>query len=391
MHLRVLHTVADLHPHSGGTSRVVVDLNLALTGIRALECSLISQGYTGASVLESSSSDARAQTEVASSSSRVALTFGLPFRRAFCDRLERDLPSLVHSHGLWLPVNHWSARYARKCRVPYIVQPHGMLETWALRHRAYKKKLAMALFQRKDLLNADLLVATAVAEYQSIRSLGLRQPVALIPNGLDMDVFSQGSVSPKPHHNVRRTVLFLSRVHPKKGLFNLIHAWAALPPGPWQLRIAGPDEGGHLAEVKILADRLGVGHSIEYLGPLAGDQKLRAYQGADLFVLPTFSENFGVVVAEALACGLPVITTRGAPWADLVTHGCGWWVDMGVEPLLEALRAALTIDASELAAMGARGQAYVRRYDWQVIAPQMVEVYRWMLGQGPLPACVLID
>ena len=115
--------------------------------------------------------------------------------------------------------------------------------------------------------------------------------------------------------------------------------------------------------------------------------QLRAalYREADLLVLPTFSENFGVVVAEALAAGVPVITTRGAPWADLETHGCGWWIETGVAPLVLALREALALSDDERRAMGERGLAYVRRYDWDVIAAETLALYRWVLGQGVWP------
>ena len=130
---------------------------------------------------------------------------------------------------------------------------------------------------------------------------------------------------------------------------------------------------------------------MEYLGEVDGEAKTRAYLDADVFVLPTFSENFGVVVAEALAHGLPVITTRGAPWADLETYGCGWWVDIGVEPLVQALREAMALSDDERRAMGERGRDYVRRYDWDNIGQQTIDVYRWVLGQGPQPDCVRTD
>lgn len=391
--LSILHAVPDLHPHSGGTSRVVIDFTDALAGSEGVQCSVVTQGHVGAPILESSQSQERVclQTNVAQSSSRLSLALGLPFRHALHDSMVHATPALIHSHGLWLPVNYWTASIARKYEIPYVIQPHGMLEPWALQHKGYKKRIAMTLFQWRALRHAKLLVATALAEYENIRALGLRQPVALIPNGLDIDSYWQADTFARSSSGVQRTALFLSRVHPKKGLLNLMQAWAALPPGVWRLRIVGPDEGGHWAEVKALADRLGVGQSVEYLGPLEGEQKLRAYRESDLFVLPSYSENFGVVIAEALASGLPVITTRATPWADLEIFRCGWWVDVGVEPLLTALREAMTMDATELSAMGARGRTYVQRYDWKGIAPKMVEVYLWMLGQGDRPSCVLRD
>lgn len=246
----------------------------------------------------------------------------------------------------------------------------------------------MALFQRSDLDIARLLIATSLQECESIRKLRLSQPVAVIPNGVDL-VTSRCASDEAPRQPERvRSALFLSRIHPKKGLLNLVYAWAHLGQRGWRLRIAGPDEGGHLAEVMALARRLGISESVEYVGEVDGERKSAMYWDADLFVLPTFSENFGVVVAEALAHGLPVITTRGAPWADLETHRCGWWIDIGAEPLADALRAAMALGDEERQAMGDRGREYVRRYDWNVIARDTVAVYSWMLGKGSRPECV---
>ena len=214
--------------------------------------------------------------------------------------------------------------------------------------------------------------------------------MAVIPNGIDLTA-AGGLKVDRPRTAGERTVLFLSRVHQVNGLTNLVQAWAQVQPAGWRLQIAGPDEGGHLAEVLRAAQAVGVAGSIDYLGEVDGARKNKVYHNADLFVLPTFSENFGVVVAEALSHGLPVITTRGAPWADLETHGCGWWVDIGVEPLAAALRQAMALNDDERQAMGERGRAYVQRYNWADIARQMADVYRWVLGQGARPSCVGLD
>lgn len=389
VYLRCVHVVASLHPSAGGPSRTVVGLTDALANFNGVDVTLISQGYPRGQSVPSSGKVTRQLIE---SQSRRALQFGLAVRQGLAGLTDLRPPALIHSHGLWLPVNHWAAIAARQRHLPLVVQPRGMLEPWALSHNALKKKIAMAIFQRRDLERAKVLVATATSEFESIRALGLRQPVAVIPNGVQLvsdDPFV-GELG-IPAGKAERTALFLSRVHPKKGILNLLNAWAAVAPQGWRLQIAGPDEGGHLAEVIALARKLGIDHAVEYLGELAGEAKARAYRGADLFVLPTFSENFGVVVAEGLAHGLPVITTRGAPWADLQTYGCGWWVDIGVDPLVQALREAMALNDDERRAMGERGRVYVRRYDWDDIARQTIDVYRWVLGQGPQPDCVRTD
>jgi glycosyltransferase involved in cell wall biosynthesis len=130
---------------------------------------------------------------------------------------------------------------------------------------------------------------------------------------------------------------------------------------------------------------------VEYVGEVSGTRKSELYQSADLFALPTFTENFGVVVAEALAHGLPVITTKGAPWADLETYRCGRWIEIGMAPLAKALAETMALSDEARHEMGARGREYVRRFDWRDIAEQMHSVYRWLLSQSEKPACVLTD
>jgi len=419
--LAVLHAIPSLDPVQGGPSRTVVALADAQAPEVCFRVGLVSQGQRGAATV--SSKETAVERFVSLSDARLALALGLPCGRALGLARLALAPDLIHSHGIWHPANHWAARAARRWGVPLIVQPRGMLEPWALGRKALKKRLALALFQRRDLESARVLVATAEMEYRNLRALGLRQPVAVIPNGVVLpgqsDAASAGdeglaargqgaeglsgdgqikggpSLDAAPPASQaaggQRVALFLSRVHPKKGVVELVRAWARVAPAGWRLRLAGPDEGGHWSEVAGLIDRLGLGSTVEYCGPVEGERKAALYREADLFVLPTFSENFGLVVAEALAYGVPVITTRGAPWADLETYGCGWWIEMGVPPLVEALRTATALSDAERAAMGARGRVYVQRYDWDAIAAETLALYRWVLGQGERPACVRVD
>jgi len=158
------------------------------------------------------------------------------------------------------------------------------------------------------------------------------------------------------------------------------------------LVIAGVDEGGHECELKKIVSATGLNHVVKFVGPLFDDDKVDAFAAADIFVLPTLSENFGIVVIEALSAGVPVITTKGAPWRDLVSHDCGWWTDISAHALTVALQDALQKSPSELHAMGERGHELVlSMYTWKQSALMTIELYEWLLGRREKPEFVVVD
>lgn len=294
-------------------------------------------------------------------------------------------PCLLHDHGIWLLHNHSIAKNARCFKIPRVVSVHGMLEPWAWQYKAWKKRTAWMLFQHHDLITAQVLHATSESEAAHIRELCPRVPVAVIPLGVEV---SPQNTQPAP--SKQRIVLFLSRIHPKKGLLNLIDAWHQLQPHGWKLMIVGPDENGHKSLVEKKVRSLQLDSSVQFQDAVSGEAKWELYRKASLFVLPTLSENFGIVVAEALACGTPVITTKGAPWSDLDTYQCGWWIDTGISPLVEALQRAMTLSQEELNTMGYRGKLLVEsKYSWNRTAEQMVNLYLWILGYEKKPLCVV--
>jgi len=307
---------------------------------------------------------------------------------ALCSATSRA--DIVHNHGLWLMPNVAAGRAAARAGKPLVVSPRGMLAPEALEFSRIKKRVFWALLQGSATRSAACLHATSEQELEEIRAFGLRQPIAIIANGIDV---SSDDAPQQARLMIKRNVLSLGRIHPKKALDRLLHAWARIESAhpDWCLRIAGPAEGAHDEALRALIKCLGLSRvSIE--GPAYGDAKLAAYRNADLFVLPSLNENFGLTVAEALAAGTPVISTKGAPWAGLETEGCGWWIDHGAEPLAAALDRAMTMSRSTLAAMGAKGRAWMDRdFTWERVARDMVDVYRWLCGGAPVPNTVRLD
>lgn len=292
-------------------------------------------------------------------------------------------PVLVHSHGLWLYHQLVAYRYAARTGIPLIVSPRGMLAPRAFTINRYKKLPLWWLYERRGLQAASVLHATSLQEASGFRAMGLTAPIAIIPNGVDLPECID------PRTGGRKTALFLSRIHRIKGLLNLVEAWRVVRPEGWRVIIAGPSADNHEMEVRAAVQQAGLGDCFEFVGPVYGEKKSSLYREADLFLLPSYSENFGNAVAEALAHGVPVITTTGAPWSDLRDHDCGWWIDVGVPSLSEALRAATSLSSEELRAMGMRGRRLVEvRYSWPSVAMEMKKVYEWVTGVGRQPDSV---
>lgn len=172
---------------------------------------------------------------------------------------------------------------------------------------------------------------------------------------------------------------------------NLLNAWRqASVQDNWQLVLAGPDENGYRQALVAEIDRLGLCKSVRFLGPLNDEEKWQAYANADVFVLPSFSENFGIVVAEALAAGVPVITTKETPWSDVEELGFGWWIPPTVPALTSTIKSATRMSKSELKDMMLQSLPWIEcNFGWPAIGIKMYEFYEWLLGSGDRPKFVM--
>lgn len=289
---------------------------------------------------------------------------------------------VVHAHGLWNGPTVAAALLARRIGCPLVVSPHGMLERWALDHHAIQKCLPWHAWERHIISGAGLLQAMSDQEQRGFRACGFRNPATVHPLGLDFAAAQPRNLS----RTGPRTCLFLSRLHPVKGLPALLQAWRDVRPPGWRLVIVGPDGSGHRQEIEAVATAFRLRDCVEFQGPAYGQEKWQRFADADLFVLPSHSENFGLVVAEAMAAGLPVITTTGTPWKVLADERLGWWVDLTPTALAAALADATARPSSALAEIGEAAARYAKNhFSWSSIASDMGAAYRWLAAGGPAP------
>jgi glycosyltransferase involved in cell wall biosynthesis len=388
--LRAIHVIAGLDAAFGGPTYSVPRLCEALAGAGA-EITMLSVEKAGgrpSDMVLAGYRDRRFAWDYASTPILRGARISAGLVHAL--RSSASGAAVIHNHGLWLMPNVYAGWEAARARTPIMVAPRGMLSSVALAFSHLKKSAFWSVLQGPVIRGAACMHATSEAEYQEIRTFGLVNPVAIIPNGIDLLEPKEKS-STNGHPN--RVVLSLGRIHPKKGLDRLVHAWARVEPQYplWKLRIIGPAEARHDAELSTLVTKLGLSRvSIE--GPIYDSEKREVYQEADLFVLPTLNDNFAMTVAEALAAGIPAISTKGAPWSGLNTQGCGWWIEHGIEPLAAALQSAMAMPREELNAMGAKGRTWMARdYSWDRVAGEVLAVYRWLSRRAVPPATIRFD
>jgi glycosyltransferase involved in cell wall biosynthesis len=294
----------------------------------------------------------------------------------------QSMNDVVHIHGLWTPFEWRAYREARARGARVVISPHGSLEPWAIRHKRVKKLAAWVLYQKRILQQADLLVASSDIEKDNFRELGLTAPIAVIPVGVNVsdrpgDLFESGMIDRE------KVVLFLARLSPKKGIPDLLEAWHGLTDRRgYELHIHGYGPTSYRAYLEHRISALQMEHHVKLLGPLYGEEKWRKLQRSSIYALPSYSENFGITIAEALLSGLPVITSRATPWGELSSRSLGWIVDNDVTQLRNALQLAVSMDTEELRPIRNDARDYAQKYMWRPIADRYVDTYNWISAPG---------
>jgi len=394
---RVIFVLGELHSEASGVGRIVCDLASAAGRLGA--------PVTVYSTVLGSGNGSQAEGIVRSvrppsrCTTRRGLRLGrLSYSPELRSLLHEVMPEVdvVHNQSMWTLPNHYASAAARRHGKPVMFTAMGYLEPWALARSRWKKRVAGALFQNRELRRAACIQVNSEAEMKGVRAYGLRNPVAIVPNGVDLSLYREmpdrrAFEAAFPGTAGKRVCLFLSRLHVKKGLEHLLEAWSRLSAGfpDWQLVIAGPDDGFE-AQARRLVSGLGIDGSVTMTGPLYGERKLQALSAASFFALPSFSEGFPMALLEAMAAGAPVLYTPGCNFAEIEGAGAGVMVRPTVDDTERGLRRFLEMSDAESAAMGHNARRLIESgYTWEQVARQMLGVYRWLAGGGAAPDCVV--
>lgn len=382
--LHVLHVIPGIAPRYGGPSAVIGPMVAALNHLPDVVAEVATTDADGPG--------GRIDPRVLPAEVSTHL-----FHRTFSERwkFSNDLwrwlrrhaadYDILHIHSLWSFASAAAARAARRAGVPYVVRPAGMLSPYTFGRGTWSKNLYWGMAERATVQGAAAFHVTSEEEAAEVRAVRPDAKTFVIPNGVDDAAWNirvdRDRLRSQCDLNAggRSILLFLSRIHPKKGIIDLLLPAVARMKSDAFLALAGgpdPHAPGYHDEVTAAIARLGLGERVRLLGPVAASDRWYLFDGADAFVLPSRSENFGVVVAEAMARGCPVVVTEGVHAKCHVREaGAGKVVPFDQEELAQTLDAVLA-DASARDIMGAQGREYVReRLDWESIARSLVECY----------------
>lgn len=295
-------------------------------------------------------------------------------RKQFLQLLEELKPNVVHVNGCWMPQDSLIVFWAKSRNIKVVVSPHGMLEPWNIKKNYWVKKLpALMLYQSRSLRMADILLSTSEVERDNLLAAGFNPCVKIIPNGISVK-----DVCIKQSWHEQKCILFLALWRHNKGLDILFDAIACLREelNEWKVKIVGLESDYTANQLLNMAMSRKIDSIVDIVGALHGEDKLDAYRSADVFVLPTLHENFGIVIAESFICGTPVITTKGAPWKEIEENKCGWWVDRSVESIVAAIRGFMDTSIEDRELMGRKGRQFViDNYSSVAIAQQFIGMY----------------
>ena len=380
--MRILHTIESLNPKQGGPSSCTYDLLEGLCDI-GVQAELLT--------VKCMNPDEHNLGEGKSWLREVPYDYKTPL--CFSRNLKRELVDseydLYHVNTLWLYQCHATCQIAREKHRPYVLSPHGMLYPNALRISWWKKLLMLKLWFNKDIREATCLHVTCRQEMGHCRACNYKGPIAVIPNPV---VLPDGVQLAESRPEGKRQIGFLGRLHPIKKVENLLYALALLADDDRDkisLQIMGKYNAKYENFLKHETERLRLTECVEFVGFVSGCEKYTRLSKLWALFVPSESENFGMIVPEALICGTPVYASLGTPWEELNEHRCGWWKDNQPETIASVMHDILTISEQESLEMGHRGyQLIVEKYEQHKVARMMKQLYEWILFDGEKPSFV---
>ena len=303
-----------------------------------------------------------------------------PFSYKYFKKIFLVKPEIIDIQGIWSSTSIFSLIYYFFSKTPYIVTPRGMLEKWALKQSYFKKRLFYFFVERFHLKFATYLRATSELEAETFKNLGFKN-IITIPNSIKIP---KKKSKIKLNNKKRKRLLFLSRLHPKKGVMELLHCWRHVQDQykDWELLICGFDENNYKEEILKNIKKLELKRVI-VKDFVTGKEKDNLYRTADLFILLSHSENFGLAIAEALSFEIPVITTDKTPWKKLKKYNCGWCVELNLKKIINTLKLAIELNPRERKIMGVRGRKWmIKDFSDQSIGNKMLSIYKQILKKN---------
>jgi len=373
--MQILHYCARIRLQDGGVVSSVIDLAQSLSHVGASVTLMATQGddWPIGGIVQTMQTGSFDRPPIRFSSKRLAVI-----------RPHIEQSDVLHLHTPWEPANLQLARIARQCHTPYIVSIHGMLDRWVMKKSNFKKRLFLRLGGRNMLHNAAAVHCTCMAEADQVKRWIPKANIATIPlvfdpsEYLDPPSTSDPDKHWPPRASERPVILFLSRLHPKKGVDRLIRA-AAIVTATHDARfiIAGCGSAAYEQELRLLVEELRLHSHVDFAGFVEGDRKISLYRATDVFVLPASQEHFYLALPEAMACRVPVVTTRGVDiWSELQESGGALIIDDDPASIAKAILQLLA-DPTRLTEMGLAGQRWVTQtFSGNAVTSKYMKLYR---------------
>ncbi len=301
---------------------------------------------------------------------------------------------IIHQHGIWTSISLYSQKIRRQLNIKSVIQPHGYLDPYRMEISKYKKKLMYLFFEKNNIIHSDVIIACSEPEALYFKKIFYNKDVAIIPNGIPLDfVNSLNTDTLNLRLKTKHRLLFISQIIPLKGLDRLFKVIANIGIDKfsnYEFIISGYGDNRYIISLIHLVNNLKINNLVSFIDPQYAKNKIDLFDSADFFIFPSYNENYGIVVAEALARKIPVLATKGTPWEELNTHNCGFWVDNNNEGIKSGLLKILHTSEQDRIIMGERGKELIKtKYLWDYSAKKTIELYLWILNKGTKPSFVI--